>query len=394
MKKLFISLIVVLLVHANAWSQKRCDTLRAPMLSDSAFASVLTCGPGNRLYESFGHSALRICDSASNIDLVFNYGTFDFDEPFFYLKFAKGRLNYCLAVQSFNSFMFEYDYFGRAVWEQRLRLSKSELERLFTIVYVNAQPENRYYKYDFFHDNCATRVRDVIERSLIDRRAENDNYPDEEVSYRDLIYKYTEGTLLWWRLGNDLLLGRNCDGIMTKAQYMYIPMEMMSQYDTLQTSDGNRLAEPAVQILPEKRDPATKSVSPTMCFWMLFTVVLLLTLIARRNEWKLYWLDIILFSVTVAVSLLLIFLWAFSDHWCAKENLNILWANPLFIILLLRIRHYNPVISLVIFCILLCMLIGWSLWPQNFNPAVLPIALTLVLRLLDRYLNKKKYIIS
>ena len=125
----------------------------AQKLSDSAFASLITCGPGNDFYTTFGHTALRICDSARKTDIVFNYGTFDFNTPHFYLKFSRGILQYQLSISHFNSFMAEYVYEGRAVSEQRLLLTQEELERLYDALMENYLPKNRYYPYDFCIDN-------------------------------------------------------------------------------------------------------------------------------------------------------------------------------------------------------------------------------------------------
>ena len=389
MRKSIILLILLLLCRISVQGQNA-----VPMparLSDSAFASVLTCGPGDEFYESFGHTALRICDSAQQFDIVFNYGTFDFDEPHFYLRFAGGRLNYLVATQPTGDFWLEYHYYGRSVCEQRLRLGKSELDTLYKMLTINVRPENRYYKYDFFRDNCATRVWDMVATALKERSLPPDGYPDTRQTYRDLVYKYTDSTLLWWRLGVDLLLGSNCDRLMTRSQYAYIPTEMMWQLDTLLLTDGEALAEPAAQMLDETRTPLPHSISPTMCFWILFAIVLTLTLIARRAEWKLYWLDGILYAAVGAVSLLLIYMTFFSDHWCTKGNFNLLWANPLYLWLLARLRHRNCAATLLTGLIMLAFLAGFNMWPQSFNSAVVPIVLTLEARLLDRFTDKKKY---
>lgn len=379
MKKSIILLISLVLSIATATAQ---DTLsKGQVPGEGAYASVLTCGPGDEFYETFGHSALRICDTANGIDTVFNYGMFSFDEPHFYLKFAGGQLNYFVSAQPFEHFVLEYHYFGRSVFEQRLRLTPSELQNLYEALKTNALPENKYYLYDFFRDNCATRVRDKVEESLDGRTILNNSLPADAATYRDLVYKYTDSTLLWWRLGVDLLLGARCDKPMTAAQYMYIPMEMMMQLDTLLTADGTTLAEPTVQLLTDKRVPAKKSVSPTLCFWLLFAIVLLLTLLARRKGWRLYWLDGILYGVAGLVGLLLAYMWFGSDHWCTKANPNLLWANPLMLILLLRLRHRNTAIVLIVACCLLAALVGWALPPIHFNSAVLPIILMLLVRL-------------
>lgn len=398
MRKLYTLLILLILQFANPLGAVPGDTLRG--LSDQAFASLLTCGPGDEFYESFGHTAVRICDSTNHIDIVFNYGCFDFTVRHFYLKFAKGQLDYCVVAQPFGEFMFEYQYFKRAVWEQRLRLKKNELEQLFSDLLVNAQPENMYYKYDFFRDNCATRVRDRIEQALDGRQLARSLYPVEDHTYRDLIYKHTEGSLLWWRLGVDLLLGCHCDMRMTTGQYTFIPLDLMTQYDTCKiryadaikkASASETLANPSVQLLTDQRKTPDTSISPTLCFWVLFALIVSLTVVSRYKGWRLYWLDGVLYCIAGAVSLLLLFLWFGSDHWCCKNNLNLLWANPLFLWLLFRLRHRDLVVTLIIGCILLVFLAGWPLWPQHFNIAVLPISLTLFVRLIDKILVYRKH---
>ena len=203
-----------------------------PRLSDSAFASLITCGPGDEFYTTFGHSAIRINDSVNNIDVVYNYGTFDFDTPHFYWKFARGRLNYCLSRSSFDNFMFEYSMEGRAVWEQRLRLSSQELNNLFIALETNYMPQYRYYLYDFFRDNCATRVRDMVFHSLCHRSVSPETTTDTNLSYRNILYRSTAHCLLWWRLGIDMALGLRCDKRCSNYEYMFSPIEMMHQFDT------------------------------------------------------------------------------------------------------------------------------------------------------------------
>ena len=130
-------------------------------LSPSAQVSIITCAPGDELYSIFGHSAIRVNDSINQIDLVFNYGTFDFDTPNFYLKFMRGKLNYMLSMAPYDRFLFEYVYYKRSVWEQVLDLSEVEKNNLFQALIINAEPEHRNYHYHFFFDNCATRIRDM-----------------------------------------------------------------------------------------------------------------------------------------------------------------------------------------------------------------------------------------
>lgn len=382
MKK-YIILIALTILNITSTQAQQAYT-NPPHLSDSAFASILTCGAGNEFYTSFGHSALRICDSTQGIDCVYNYGTFDFDIPHFYWTFACGHLNYQLSRSSFMNFMFEYGYEGRAVWQQQLRLTPQEVNNLFILMENNYLPEYRYYLYDFFRDNCATRIRDMVSNALCHRTLSPEVTTDTNLTYRNLLYRSTEKTLLWWRLGVDITLGQRCDHHCSNYEYMFSPIEMMRQFDTLTVSDTHQpLAEPAEQILQETRQQPSRSISPTLVFWVLFMAVLCLTLIGWNKEWKLKWLDITLFILAFLISLLIIFLWFFSSHYCTKVNLNILWASPLFIYFAIRLRKScRWLIVLQIALLLAAIVMTIAPLPQLLNAAICPISLILLIRLI------------
>ncbi len=145
-----------------------CGQGKAFTLSPEAEISLLTCSPGNELYSLFGHTAIRVKDPAARFDRVFNYGTFDFDTPYFYLKYARGLLPYQLSHTDYRYFLHAYREEGRSVYEQRLRLDSLQKQRLLDILTENYRPENRSYLYNFLFDNCTTRSRDVILQSLAD----------------------------------------------------------------------------------------------------------------------------------------------------------------------------------------------------------------------------------
>lgn len=379
MKKLSLLLLTLLLFVPLTRAQK----IEA-QLSDSAFASVLTCGPGEEFYTSFGHSAIRICDSTLKLDLVYNYGTFDFDTPNFYWKFACGRLHYCLSRTTYDNFLFEYAYEGRWVREQKLRISNQELNNLFILLENNYLPEYRYYWYDFFRDNCATRVRDMVVNCLDHRTLSPETTTDTNMTYRNMVYKSTEGKLLWWRLGVDIALGQRCDRKCSNYEYMFHPIEMMELLDTMRVSDTQEpLVDKAQVVLQETREPAAKSFSPTLVFWLIFVVVLVLTLLEWKKGWKMGWLDAVVYGLTFVVSVLVIFLWFFTEHYCTKPNLNILWASPLFIYFAFAQKKSNKwLICLQLLMLFAAMVMTIGPLPQQLNVAVLPIALILVCRLL------------
>lgn len=344
-------------------------------LSETAWASVLTCGPGNDLYTSFGHSALRICDTANGIDRAYNYGTFNFSTPHFYWKFAQGRLDYCLSRSSMNHFFIENGYEGRSMSEQRLDLSHQELSNLFVMLEWNYMPENRYYRYDFFRDNCATRVRDMVYHSLgrdtvLSRSA-------KPVSYRRLLANALRDTMEWWRLGMDCLLGLAADHRCTAPERMFSPLEMEAELAEA-TADGKPLVGKSQPLQPSARVPKHRSFPPEVVFWMLFAIVALLSWCGWRRGWKMAWLDRTLFILAGVIGLFLLFMWFGSAYYCTKWNLNVLWASPLLILIAIRLNR-SP---------------RWSLWLQEamflaalvwivvcgLAPALIPIVLILALR--------------
>lgn len=384
MKKRLI-LLFALAFSLSSKAQIQSELPQLPPLSDSAYASILTCGPGEEFYTAFGHSALRICDSTQGIDVVYNYGTFDFDIPHFYWTFACGNLNYCLSRYSMNDFLFEYGMEGRSVWQQRLRLSRQELNNLFLAMETNYLPEFRYYQYDFFRDNCATRVRDMVSNCLCHRTISRETTADTNLTYRQLLYRSTDQNLLWWRFLVDIPLGMRCDKRCSNYEYMFSPTEMMHQFDTLTVSDtGEPLADKAELILPQTRVNVPTAISPTLVFALLFVVVLALTIIGRKRGWRLRWMDILFFSLTFIVSAVIVFLWAYSSHYCAKANLNILWASPLFLYFAIKGHKSNRwVVYVQLALLLFAAILTIVHTPQQLNIATLFIVATLALRLIE-----------
>ena len=347
--------------------------------SETAQVSVLTCGSGSELFESFGHTAIRICDTAQNRDIVFNYGVFDFNTPYFYLKFAQGKLLYMLDASSFERFMYEYAYYGRAVYEQIIDFSPQEKQTFLHLVEENYKLENRYYQYDFFQDNCATRVRDIIENSLKNRSLCQNCSTKTDYTFRELFLPYTQN-FLWWRLGIDIALGSVADRKASIWDCMYLPNDLMIQLDTnrltsLVADKRTLLEETKIQSYPTL-------ISPDVVFWLILILIGLLTF----TEWKIKryfkWIDIILFLAIGVVSFLVAYLWFISDHSATKGNWNLLWANPLFFYVLFRLRKTQSIVLLAIAACLLFFLLGFWFLPQHFNMAFIPISLTLLVRVL------------
>ncbi len=443
MKKMFYACLVVLLTMCAPLRAQTSQTADV-QLSANAFASLITCGAGEEFYTTFGHTALRLCDSVQGIDVVYNYGMFSFDEPHFYLKFALGDLRYYVASCPFHHFIDEYATNGRSVFEQPLLLSPAEVSRLFHLLEENLLPDNRYYAYDYFADNCATRVRDMVNEALIGRalpeqsgciatqptRLLKEQEAADGLSVRQLMQRYTTPHLLWWQLGCDLLLGARADVAVQPYDYMYLPDELRRQYDTAATVwNADFLADSASlrlldssnaiffdtltgllrneialacterQLLREELPARTKSLSPTLVFWILCGGALLLDLLSlmgkkrRYNRgkrltraYRLLWFDGLLFGLAGLIGLLLLFMQFFTEHYWTANNWNLLWCNPLYLVLLFRLRRDNRIVAgFILFCLLTALTLGCTgVLPQHYNAAVLPLCVLLFYRTLYR----------
>ncbi len=202
-----------------------------PELSPLSKISVLTCGPGNELYSTFGHSAFRVTDPAIGIDVVYNYGVFDFTSDNFYVNFTKGKLDYMLARQQFTNFIREYKYDNRWVKEQVLQLSQDQRNTLFQFLENNYLPENRAYPYDFFYNNCATKIWDVLALVYGQKLKFDENYLQERFTHRELI-RQNMPTNSWSAFGIDLALGAIIDDLATPKEHMFLPIYVMKQFNT------------------------------------------------------------------------------------------------------------------------------------------------------------------
>lgn len=419
--------IILTCLLAIAWlyspmlkAENKQETSCFPTLSDKAEIYLVTCGPGNDFYTTFGHTAIRICDSTmkiddrgNNLDIVFNYGTFDFNTKNFYYKFAKGQLSYYLSIDDYYSFLESYRREGRAVYIQQLNLTKPEKQRLFELLLTNYRPENRYYKYDFFIDNCATRVRDIIEKSLNGRICYKNSTLNPKNSYRKQLRPYMSGVLEWWNLGIDLALGRPCDRKTSPWDENFLPFALMQQTDTNKCKNigrtcsendstefgssvffaGESLGSKPQLIVKENKDDISRSISPLLVFYLVLFAYLIITIAEIKQKLPAIVSgvsDQILFGFVGIVSLPLLFLWFFSDHYCTQWNFNLLWINPLLLWVCFKINKSPQWLLYTIWGCLIAGLVCFLLhWPQTLPNASLPIIITLMLRIWMRIIRKK-----
>ena len=195
------------------------------LLSPQATVSVLTCAPGTETYALFGHSALRITDPLRGFDQVYNYGTFDFATPNFYWRFMRGDLQYFLSVNSFAEFLTAYQQENRVVSEQVLALQPQETQRLYTYLETTLHSSARFYRYQFFADNCTTRLWRDIHASVETPLQVDSTYALPARSYRQLLAPYL-APAPWVNLGMNLGLGWPADRATTFRQQVFLPVAL------------------------------------------------------------------------------------------------------------------------------------------------------------------------
>lgn len=303
-------------------------------LTSKASVSLLTCSAGNELYSTFGHSALRIKDDSLAIDYVFNYGTFDFNTPNFYAKFLNGELNYMLSVTTFDRFLPSYQRDNRMVTEHKLRLTNEEVQCVFDKLAVTLMPENRFYRYDFFYDNCATRIRDIVFTSKKEvNKADFSKMTSK--SLRDYLHEYVPASS-WTAQGIDLLLGMRSDAEATEYQRAYLPAYLDSLFFA-----ANLIESSAIVTRPMPQSSVSAVFKPIYVGLIVLVLACIVSFIEVRRRANLILFDYTLFSITTMLSLLLWYMWIFTRHSVMALNLNVLWASILLLPMLVCYSKYG-----------------------------------------------------
>jgi len=370
-----ILLVIILLISIKT------NAANPPVLSNEATISLLTCSPGDELYSLFGHSAMRVKDPQKNIDVVFNYGTFSFNEDF-YFNFAMGRLNYSLSVSSMKGFVRSYENEQRGIIEQVLNLDSTSKQQVFNYLDWNNEPENREYLYDFFYDNCSSRLRDVLEMSIgTDRIAFADLQEEDKPSFRQMIDEY----LIyhpWGDFGIDLGLGLPCDKVPSSYEYMFLPNKLMEAFGAA-TIDGKPLVMEENTLLETEGLTYTSSLfDPTPLFWLLFGLIAILSAYGYRKRRLYKGIDVIYFLLIGPVGALVFFLWFITDHTGTVNNFNMLWAWPTHLLAIPFLFFTKPrkIYWEAYGIVLTITLIAAPFLPQMLHYAVVPLMLSGIVR--------------
>jgi hypothetical protein len=376
MKKIsFIALIFLLSSVGRVFSQSPDDTL----------AYLITCGPGTETYSIYGHSALRIVIPGKQTDVVYNWGVFDFNTKNFTWKFAKGRLDYMLIAEPPKGFLQGYFYEQRYVYSQKINIDPVETRKLVSLINENLRPENVKYRYDFFYDDCSTRIRDLLEKSI----GEKLKYPPPETgkipTFRDMVARY-QNPYPWLRFGVDLIMGSTSDKKARFRDRMFLPLDLkvgLSQL-TVQRSDKRIPLLQNPELLIDFNAPEIKQnflTAPPFVFTMVIILILVLAgLIKIKKIIRI--IDIIIYSVFSLLSVLMIFFNFFTDHAQMRWNLNIIWLNPfiLLCLIMLILKKEGMIWFRIVFFISAGFLLIHFVLPQNFNIAFSLMTIILLIR--------------
>ena len=365
MKYISILLVLVLFSYSTK-AQEKPSALRI---------SLITCTPGAELYSVFGHNALRIVDSAAGTDIAYNFGTFNFDDPDFYTKFVRGKLMYFLSQENFSDFLYAYNYFKRGVSEQVLNLTEAEKKAIQQALFENLSEEHRYYKYDFFYDNCSTRLRDIIFKTKTENAFDPPAFTAKGLTFRDHLHTYlNRAKMEWTRLGIDLILGTEADQEMSVSNTMFLP-DFLKQGAGVTMVNGQKLVSEEIVLIPDQQPtPQALAIWQTprlvLALIAIFCVIPIIQQVTFFNSIQSI-LEKIIFISTGLLGCFLVFLWVGTDHQSMTNNLNLIWAFPLNLLLAFKPKHiptwlkyYSKVYAVAVLALALFIIVKPGLIPS------------------------------
>jgi hypothetical protein len=310
---------------------------------------LMTMGPGDQVWEKFGHNAIWIHDGLNHTDIAYNWGLFDFNAADFFPRFLKGDMLYSMGGFGLDATIDVYREANRPVWAQELNLTPAQRLSLAQFIEWNNRPENRYYHYDYYRDNCSTRVRDVLDRALggVIRQA-TERVPSG-TTYRSHTQRLTQDAP-WVYVGTLLGLGHPVDRPISRWEEMFLPVRLRDDIRGIRVRDATGASVPLVRtemtLFASTRPPEPLEPSTHVFVYFVFgLLVLLLVLLLRHladggSNGARLGLLIVAGSWNLVVGILgtaLAALWLFTDHVYSYHNENLLQANLLSLILAVMI---------------------------------------------------------
>lgn len=358
---------------------------QVPKLTENTEISIITISSGNLLNDSFGHNGFRVKNNY--LDVVYDYGRYNFKDPNFYTNFAKGKLKYLMGAANTKDLIAHYKKQNRTIKEQILNLNKKQKEALLNYLANNYKPGNKTYLYDFFYDNCATKMRDVSEIVL----NKNIEYKTPKVYKAETFRQLIQNNLHWnsWgSFGIDIALGSVIDRTAKPREYMFLPENIFHFFEEASFKNSGKPLVKETKLINSQNGEFKKGsffISPIFIVSLLSIFILFITYNDKKNNKHSKWLDAILFSITGIVGVLLLLLWFATDHSATAQNYNLLWACPISLIALFQVLKNTPkrwfIGYLKLLVIMLCLLtLHWFIGVQGFAFGLIPLLITLVVR--------------
>ena len=305
------------------------------ILSENARASVITCDTGNESYSLFGHTAIRITDSENNLDVVYNYGAFDFRTPNFVAKFAKGDLQYFAVANTFSDFMGQYTYEQRSVFEQELILPLAYKQKLFDNLTAVLASSESYYTYKFIDKNCTSMVVDILNKTLESKVITKDF--DTDKTYRSILFPYFDN-FFYEKLGTSIIFGTKVDQY---SNHIFLPFELHKGLQ--QTQFNNQLLCKESKTLLEFKKQVPNS------WWNnIYTYLTFLGIILVLNK---KYIDVFYILVMGLLGVFFATVGFYSYHQELANNYNVLLFNPTLLVLLyfMVVKNKKWIINLAVF---------------------------------------------
>lgn len=295
-------------------------------LDKNAKISILTCEKGNELYSLFGHTAIRIHDVSNDLDVVYNYGTFDFATENFYLKFIKGDLRYFVTANAYNEFYYEYTIENRSIYEQTLNLTTMQKQQLFDALNKSLLTDKKYYTYKFIDRNCTNMVVDKINQTLGQNCIVKTT--EKGKTYREILFPYIENHF-YENLGINAIFGKKVD---EDGKKMFLPNQFMESLKVAQFN-GKSVAEQPRTILKSTPEEPKKSLWNN---YYSFCLIFVLIAVSRKS-----WVYLSYFAIIGILGIFLSLVGCYSFHQEVAYNYNVLLFNPLLIVLIVCFWRKN-----------------------------------------------------
>ena len=364
-------LILFLTITATSFGQNI-------LLSKDAHVSVITCGTGNESYSLFGHTAIRVQDNTNAVDVVYNYGAFDFNTPNFVMKFTKGDLQYFAVAHSFADFMNEYQYEKRSVYEQELNIPLELKQKLFDNLNTSLASGESYYTYKFIDKNCTSMVVAIINKTLNTTAIVKKE--DTDSTYRSILYPYFYGHF-YEKLGTSIIFGKKVDQLGTQ---LFLPFELQKSLKKVSFQNHPLAPENKTLLEFKKETPFSWWNNPYTYFLFLFLIVFI-----NKKSITLFYLSII-----AVIGVFFTFVGFYSQHLELGYNYNILLFNPtlLGLLYLYWIKNKKGIYRLALFNIVFLIIYFFFVINKAHFILVLPLVISSGILLVRIAVQNKKRI--